>query len=205
MPNIDNEYVHALYTEHHIPLSSSSFRRFYSEETISTFLKWKKIIKGKSILGIYSNSLQDDSVQLFHQFAQRWTFGNSDKSSTALAQICDRNSSVAEDLKRSDLKATWQVIKMIYAEFDGLQNCRVRSSISSRSAIRARYISDPISSHRHHSQSGRKLASSDRQQKESGLNNEPIDEKKSQEQMASSNSKFGKTNTGNTECFASFA
>ncbi|CAF3479614.1 unnamed protein product, partial [Rotaria sp. Silwood2] len=55
------------------------------------------------------------------EFGRRWTLGNGDKSSEALTDTCDINSYVAEQLQRLDLKATWQVIKMIYADYDGLQ------------------------------------------------------------------------------------
>jgi hypothetical protein len=189
MPNIDNDYVHALYNERIIPLSSSSLKKLYSQETISTFLKWNKMIRGKSILGIYSNPLHDNSVQLFHQFARKWIFGNGNKSLIALAHICDVNSIVAEELNRPDLKATWQVIKMLYANDCSLIN----SSKSSRSVTKGHPLSDSLSSHRHH-QSKRKLKSIEKQQQENRLHDELTGEKrvKSQEQRILSSSKLGK-------------
>jgi hypothetical protein len=192
LPNIDNEYVHSLYTEQHIPSSSSSLKRLYSQETISTFIKWDKMIKGKSTLAFYSNSLHDDSVQLFHRFARRWIFGNGEKSSRALAYICDINSIVADDLNRPDLKATWQVIKMLFANYDGLQNYRLSSSKNSRSLTKGQHMSDSIGSHRHHHHhhGGRKPTSIEKQQE----NRLYDDEKggKSHEQKILPNSKLGR-------------
>ncbi|CAF2827423.1 unnamed protein product [Rotaria sp. Silwood2] len=191
MPNIDNDYVHSLYNERHIPLSSSNLRILYSQETMSTFLKWDKTIKGESIVGIYSDTSHDNSVQLFYQFARRWIFGNGDKSLKALANICDINSIVAEDLNRPDLKATWQVIKMLYVDYHTLPNYREYSSKTSRSMTISHCISDPISSHRHH-QPGRKLTNIDKQRQDNRLNDELIDEKKikSQEQRILADSKL---------------
>ncbi|CAF1271892.1 unnamed protein product [Adineta ricciae] len=150
MPNIDNEYVRALYAEHHIPTTFTSLKKYYSQEIMSTFVKWNEQISAKSIIGIYKNSLADNSVEAFHQFARRWSFGTGDKSPEVLGQICDINGSVAEQLKRPDLKATWQVVKMIYADYDGLQCYRVRSSRNTPSATKTRHISDSLSGHRHH-------------------------------------------------------
>jgi hypothetical protein len=190
MPNIDNDYVRSLYKERHIPLSSSSLKKLYSEETISTFLKWDKMIRGKSILGIYSNSLHDNSTQLFHQFARKWSFGNGEKSLKSLANICDVNSIVAEELNRPDLKATWQVIKMLYADYRRI----IHSSNNSRSITKCPRLSDSISGRRRHHQTGRKLISIEKQQQESRLNDELNEEKriKSQEQRIKSNPKLGK-------------
>ncbi|CAF3620544.1 unnamed protein product [Rotaria sp. Silwood1] len=196
MPNIDNDYVHTLYNEQYIPLSSSNIRILYSQETISKCLIWDKIIKGESILQVYSNSSYDNSVQLFHQFARRWTFGNGDRSLIALANICDINSNVADDLNRPDLKATWQVIKMLYANYDALENYRKYSSKNSRSLTLSHCISDPISSHRHrhhhHHQPGRKLTSIEKQRQDNKRNDELIDDKKtkSQEQRILTDSKL---------------
>lgn len=194
-PNIDNDYVRSLYKERHIPLSSVSLHKFYSQNTMSTFLKWNRPIEGKSFIGIYSNSLHDNSLQLFHKFARRWIFGNGEKSSQALAYICDINSTVADDLNRSDLKATWQVIKMLYTNYDSLQNYRINSSKNSRSVSKGFHPCDSMSRYHHYHLSGRKLASVDRQQQqEHRLNNKLIDDKriKSQDQKTRSNSKLGK-------------
>ncbi|CAF1161745.1 unnamed protein product [Rotaria sordida] len=193
MPNIDNDYVRSLYNEQHIPLSSSNLRILYSQETLSTFLKWDKIIKGESILGIYSNTLHDNSIQLFHQFARRWIFGNGDKSLIALANICDINSTVSEDLNRPDLKATWQVIKMLYVDYDALQNYRTYSSKTSQSITISHHISDSISNHRYHyHQPGRKLTIIDKQRQDNRSYDELTDEKRIQlqEQRILTNSKL---------------
>jgi len=212
MPNIDNEYIRSLYSEKHIPVSFTSLKKFYSEEIMSTFLKWNEMIRGKSIVGIYSNSSVDNSVELFHQFARRWTFGNGDKSLEALVHICDINSFVAEQLKRPDLKATWQVIKMIYANYDGLQNYRVHSSRNTPSATKNRHINDSISGHRHHhhhnhhyhhyQQAGGKGTSNEMQQHENEFNEELNGRKRvrSQEQIIQPNSQMGK----NDNYFLSF-
>lgn len=182
MPNIDNDYVHSLYQQGHIPLSSpTSLSKFYSYQTIRTFLKWDKMIKGKSILGIYSDSLHDNSIQLFHQLTHKWIFGNGDKSLKALAEICNVNGNVAEELNRPDLQATWQMIKILFAEHHGL----LQSSKTSRSLTKSHRISDPSSSHRRHHH-GRKVTSAEKQQ-EGKLN----DESKSQESRMMSNSKLG--------------
>ncbi|CAF3649066.1 unnamed protein product [Adineta steineri] len=150
MPNIDNDYIRALYSEHHIPTSFTGLKKCYSEEIMSTFLKWNKTIPGKSIVGIYANSSIDNSVESFHKFARGWTFGNGDKSSQSLIEICDMNSIVAEQLQRPDLRATWEVIKMIYADCDGLQAYRMHSSRNTPSTTKNRHISDSLSGHRHH-------------------------------------------------------
>jgi hypothetical protein len=201
MPNIDNEYVHSLYSERHIPISVTSLKKFYSEEMMSTFSKWNETIRGKSIVSVYANSSIDNSVELFHQFARRWSFGNGDKSSDTLIQICDINSFVAEKLKRPDLKATWQVIKMMYADYDGLQTYRIRSSRKTPSGTKNQYISDSLSGHRHHhyhhhhfQQGGGKLNNIDNQQHELELNEELNGRKrgKSQEQIIPPNSQMGK-------------
>lgn len=182
MPNIDNDYVHSLYQQGHILLSSpTSLTKFYSYETIRTFLKWDKMIKGKSILGIYSDPLHDNSIELFHRIARKWIFGNGKKSSEALAEICDINGNVAEELNRLDLQATWQMIKILFTEHHG----SVQSSKTSRSLTKSHCISDPSSSHRYHHH-GRKLTSAEKQ--EGKVN----DESKSQEQRTISNSKLGK-------------
>lgn len=202
MPNIDNEYVNSLYSEKHIPTSFTSLKKFYSEEIMSTFLKWNETIRGKSIVGIYSNSSVDNSVESFHQFARRWTFGKGDKSSEALVQICDINSFVAEQLKRPDLKATWQVIKMIYANYDGLQSYRAHSSRNTPSATKNRHMNDSLSSHRHHhhhyhhhyQQTGGKSNSTEMQQQENEFNEElnGRNRVKSTEQSIPPNSQIGK-------------
>ena len=150
MPNIDNDYICALYAERHVPLSYTNLKEVYSESIMSTFLKWNEPIRGKSIIGVYHNPAVDNSVELFHQFARRWTFGNGEKSSEALIDICDTNSHVAERLKRPDLTATWQVIKMIYANYNGVQTMRMRSSRNTPSATRNHLISESLSGQRHH-------------------------------------------------------
>lgn len=150
MPNVDNDYICALYAEQHVPLSYTNLKEVYSESLMSTFLKWNEPIRGKSIIGVYRNPTGDRSVELFHQFARRWTFGNGDKSSAALINICDINGYVAERLNRPDLKATWQVIKMIYADYNGTQTMRMRSSRNTPSASKFQHISDSLSGHRHH-------------------------------------------------------
>ncbi len=201
IPNIDTDYVRALYSEGRIPLSLLSLRKFYSQDIMSTFLKWNKVIEGKSILGIYSNSLQDNSVQLFHKFARRWIFGTGEKSSRALAYICDVNSIVAVDLNRPDLKATWQVIKMLYTDYDGSRNYRINSSKTSRSLSKGFHINDTLGGQHHRHPPGRKFTSIDKQQQqqqENRLNDELIDDKriKSQEQKNLLNSKLGKKMNG---------
>lgn len=191
MPNIDNDYVQALYTERHIPLSSCNFQKLYSYETISTFLKWDKMIRGKSILGIYSHVLYDDSIQLFHHFARKWIFGNGDKSLIALAHICDVNSVIADELNRPDLKATWQVIKILYTDYRTVNT----SSKNSRSISNGYQLSDSINAHRHRHQhhSGRKLTSIEKQEQNNRLNDELTGEKKvkCQDQKIKSISKLG--------------
>lgn len=206
MPDINNDYVHSLYSEKHFPTSYTSLKEFYSEQTMSTFTKWNETIRGKSIIGIYSNPTVDNSVELFHQFARRWTFGNGDKSSQALIDICDQNSLIAEQYKRPDLKATWQVIKMIYADYNGLQSYRMRSSRKTPSATKNHQLSDSLSSHRHHhhshhpyhQQTTGKFNNIDTQQQQQQHENEFHDElngrkrNKSQEQIIPSNSHMGK-------------
>ncbi|CAF4517395.1 unnamed protein product [Rotaria sp. Silwood1] len=194
MPNINNEYIQALYSERQVPTSFTGLKKFFSEEIMSKFLKYNETIHGKSTVCMYSNSSKDDSVELFHQFARRWTFGNGDKSSEALAHICDVNSFVAEQLQRSDLKATWQVIKMIYADYDGLQTYRTNSSRNTQSVTKNYHISDSLNSHKHHhhhhyQQIGGKSKNPDVGQQENefsgGLNERKT--AKSQEQIISPN------------------
>jgi hypothetical protein len=201
MPNIDNDYVRALYSKQHIPISYTNLKGFYSEQMMSTFLKWNETIRGKSIIGIYSNSSIDNSVELFHQFARRWTFGNGEKTSEALIQICDRNSFISEQFKRPDLKATWQVIKMIYTDYDGLHPYRIRSSKNTPSVAKNNQISDSLSGHRyhhhhhyHHQQTGGKSNNNDIQQQDNEFNEELNGRKriKSQEQILPANSQMGK-------------
>ncbi|CAF2622572.1 unnamed protein product [Rotaria sp. Silwood2] len=199
MPNINNEYIQALYSERHIPTSFTGLKSFFSEETMSKFLKYNETIHGKSIVGMYSNSSTDNSVELFHQFARRWTLGNGDKSSEALTDTCDINSYVAEQLQRLDLKATWQVIKMIYADYDGLQTYRISSSRNTQSATKNYHNSDSLNSHKHHhhhhhhyQQTGGKSKNPDVQQQENEFNEELNGRKtaKSQEQIIPSNSQM---------------
>jgi hypothetical protein len=149
------------------------------------------MITGESIMNYYSNSIYDNSVQLFHQFARRWIFGNGEKSSRALEYICDVNSIVADDLNRPDLKATWQVIKMLFTNYDGLHNYRIHSSKNSRSVTKGQRMSDSMSVHRR--QGGRKLTSIDKQLQENRLYDELIDENrvKSKDKRALSDSKLG--------------
>ncbi len=203
MPNIDNEYIHSLYSERHVSRTYTGFKKFYSEEMMSTFLKWNEMIRGKSIVSIYTNSSIDNSVELFHLFARRWSFGNGDKSSEILIQICDINSFVAEQLKRPDLKATWQVIKMIYADYDGLQNYRMHSSRNTPSTSKNQHISDSLSGHRHYyhhhqhhhyQQPGGKSNNSDIQQQEIAYDEDINGRKrnKSQDQIIPPNSQMGK-------------
>ncbi|CAF0800167.1 unnamed protein product [Rotaria sordida] len=196
MPNINNEYIQSLYSERHIPITFMGLKRFFSEEIMSKFLKYNETIHGKSIVGIYSNSSVDNSVELFHQFARRWIFGNGDRSSEALAHICDVNSIVAEQLQRQDLKATWQVIKMIYADYNGIQSYRISSRRNTQSTTKNYHMSDPLNSHRHHhhhyQQTGGKPKNPDVQQQENETNEELNGRKtaKSQEQIISSNSQM---------------
>ncbi len=194
MPNIDNEYVVSLYKERHIPLSSSSLKQFYTQETLATFVKWDKMVQGKSLLGIYSNPSHDNSVRLFHQFARKWILGNDEKSSAALAYVCDVNSAVAEELNRPDLKTTWQMIKLLFADRDE----SIYSSKNSRSLTQEQRTSESFSGyrrrhHRHH-HTGRKLTSLEKQQQDGRLTNDPNNEKRAtaQEQGAISKSKLGK-------------
>ena len=209
MPNIDDDYIRALYAERHIPTSYTNLKEFYSESIMSTFLKWNETIRGKSIIGVYHDPSLDDSVELFHQFARQWTFGNGEKSSEALVQICDINSSVAEQLKRPDLKATWQVIKMIYADYNGLQTMRMRSSRNTPSATKNHPMSDSYSGHRHHhhphhhhhhhhyQQAGGKANNLDIQQQQENDLNEELDRRKrvkSQEQIIPTNTQMGNKN-----------
>jgi hypothetical protein len=209
MPNIDNDYIRALYSERHVPKSYTNLKQFYSESIMSTFMKWNETISGKSIIGIYHDPSLDNSVELFHQFARRWTFGNGEKSSEALVQICDMNSSIAEQLKRPDLKATWQVIKMIYADYNGLQTIRMRSSRTTPSATKNHPMSDSLSGHRYHhhhhhhhhhhyQQTGGKNNNLDipQQQQENELNEELNGRKrvKSQEPIIPTNTQIGKHN-----------
>ena len=175
MPNIDDAYVRALYAEKHIPLQETSFKKVYSQSVMSTFLKWNQIISAKSYIGLFKDSTVDNSVEMFHHFARHWTFSTSDKSSAALAKVCDINSSIAEQLKRPDLKATWDVIKMIYADYDVLQNYRNRSSRQTTSANRVHHMSDSMTGprhahhhhHHHHHQGGHgKMENTDAQQQQ---------------------------------------
>jgi len=202
MPNIDNDYIRALYSQRHIPTSYTNLKQFYSESIMSTFLKWNETIHGKSIIGIYNNPSLDNSVESFHQFARRWTFGNGEKSSEALVQICDLNSFIAEQLNRPDLKATWQVIKMIYADYNGLQTIRMRSSRNTPSATKSHQMSDPLSGHRHHhhhhyQKTGGKNNNLDVQQQQQQQENESNEESngrkraKSQEQIIQTNTQMG--------------
>ena len=202
MPNIDDDYVRALYAEHQVPVSPTSFKKFYLQETMAAFVKWNKPIRGKSIVGIYSNTSHDNSVESFHQFARRWTFGNSDKSSEALASVCDVNSFVAEQLKRPDLKATWEVIKMIYADYDGLQNYRALSSRRTPSANKTHHVNESASAHRYHhhyQQTGGKSHHTDskQQQQQQQQDFESSDDSavrkrlKSQEPMSPANTQMG--------------
>ncbi|CAM4811443.1 unnamed protein product [Rotaria magnacalcarata] len=177
MPNTHNEYVHALCIDRHISLSSANIAMLYSQETMSMFLNWNKTIKGESLFCNYSNSSFDDSIQLFHLFARRWTFGNGDKSLKALANICDSNSSVAEDLNRLDLKATWQVIKMLYVDDNVIQSHRTYRPKNAQPTTARHPRNDPTNNHRfHYYQPGRRLRSIDRQQ-EHRLNEELTDDK----------------------------
>lgn len=195
MPNIDNDYVQSLYAEGHVPLSSSSLQKFYSQETMSSFINWNKMIRGKTILGIYKKSLNDDSIRSFHMFARKWIFGNGDRSLIALAHICDVNSDIADELNRPDLKATWQVIKMLYTDY----RTTIQSSKNSRSVSKGFQLSDSMNNprhnrrHHHYHQSERKLTSIDKQQ-DYRLNDDFNDEKrvKTQEQKNKSNSKLGR-------------
>ena len=63
---------------------------------------------------------------------------NGEKSLKSLAHICDVNSIVAEELNRPDLKATWQVIKMLYTDYRGL----IHSSNNSRSITKCHKLSE---------------------------------------------------------------
>ncbi|CAF4628917.1 unnamed protein product, partial [Rotaria socialis] len=194
MPNTHNDYVHALCADRHISLSSVNIAMLYSQKTMSMFLNWNKMIKGESLFCNYSNSSFDDSIQLFHLFARRWTFGTGDKSPIALANICDSNSSVAEDLNRLDLKATWQVIKMLYVDDNALQSHRTYRRNNAQPTTTRHSRNDPINNHRfHYYQPGRRLRSIDQQQQhEHRLNEGSTDDEtiKSQDQTALSDSKL---------------
>lgn len=179
MPNIDNDYVHSLYRHEHVPSSSSSVTNCYSYETMRKFLTWNKMIKGKSLLGIYSGVLPDPSIQTFHQFARRWIYGNGDD----LAQICEVNSNVAEELHRPDLQATWQMIKMLFADHE----MSLHSSRNSRSLTKSHRISDPLSSHRRHLHHGKKVISAEKQPTDRRMN----EDDQSQEEKLISNPKLG--------------
>lgn len=148
MPKIDHDYVHALYKEKHLPIESNSLKKFYAEDVMSSFTKWNKMITTKSIIGIIKDLPADNSVEIFHRFARRWTLGDGEKSSIALSKICDQNGDVAEQLKRPDLQATWKVIKMMYADHDHLANYRSRTSRQTPTSGRNRPISDVMSGYR---------------------------------------------------------
>ena len=190
VPNLDNDYVRALYQHGHIPFSSPSLKRFYSHETMKNFSQWKKMIRGENIPKNYADLLCDHSIEVFHRFARKWIFGNGDKSSLALAEICDVNSSVAEELHRPDLQATWQVIKMLFA----VHQSSIPSSKNSRSFTKSYRMSNSLNSHRF--RHGRKLTSAEKEQQEGRLIEEFNEEKQhnSQEQRIFSSSKLGKTN-----------
>ena len=200
MPNINNEYVCALYSERHISVSPISLKKCYSEHTMSKFLNWNQTIAGESIVGIYSSLMSDNSVLSFHKFAQQWTFGDGDRSSETLTSICDINSFIAEQSDRPDLKATWQVIKMIYGNYDGLHHSRVHSSRNTPSATQNHHVSDSLSGHRqhkhHHYQqtAGKSKLNGIQQQQESEFNEELNGRKtiKSTEQIIPPNSQMGK-------------
>ncbi|CAF4675111.1 unnamed protein product, partial [Rotaria socialis] len=192
MPNRNNEYLTALYAERHIPSSFTSLKKCFSEEVMSKFSKLNEPIHGKSIIGMYANPSADNSVELFHQFARRWTFDNGNKPVENLANICDINSCVAEELKRPDLKATWQVIKMIYADYNSLQNYRMSSARNTHSGTKNYQISDSTNGPRHHhqhynhyQQGGGKGKNLDLIQQDNELNDEVNGRKraKSQEQI----------------------
>jgi hypothetical protein len=199
MPNIDDPYVRALYAERHVPSDMTSLKRLYSEEVMSTFLKWNHTIATKSIIAILPNTPADNSVEQFHRFARHWTFGTGDATPAALAEICDMNGLVAEDLQRPDLKATWQVIKMIYADHDGLEPYRGRSSRHTPSANKAHHLSDSVSGHRHHPYhhlAGKtKSGNKEQQQHDFNASDDLLGRKrgKSQEQIIPANSQIGKT------------
>lgn len=205
MPSRNNDYITALYKERHVPITFTSLKKCFSEEIMSKFLKYNETIQGKSIIGIYTNPSVDNSVELFHQFAKRWTFGTGDKSTKNLANICDVNSHVAEQLNRPDLKATWQVFKMIYGAFDGLQSFRMRSSENTQSRKKNNQNSDSINAgryfHHHHHHlfnafqtEGGKGKNMDAQQQENEINDDLNGKKqgKSQEQIIPPNSQMGK-------------
>ena len=199
MPNIDDPYVRALYAERHLPSNVTSLKKFYSEEVMSTFLKWNHTISTKSIIGILPNTSADNSVEQFHRFARHWIFGNGDATPAALAKICDINGTVAEKLQRPDLKATWQVIKMIYADHDGLEPYRSRSSRHTPSTNKIHHLSDSVSGHRHHpyhhAPGKNKSGNKEQQQHDFNSNDDVLGRKrgKSQEQIIPANSQIGKT------------
>ena len=183
MPDIDNNYVHALYQEKHLPSSSSSLTKCYAYETMRKFLSWNQMIKGKSILGIYSEGLLDQSIENFHRFARRWILGTGGKSPMDLAQICHVNGNVAKELHRPDLQATWQMIEMLFAN----QDISLESSKNSRSLTKSQHISDPFTgSHRQH-YFGKKLTSAEKQRQEGQV----TEESKSHDGKVFANAKLG--------------
>ena len=196
MPTINNDYLGSLYREQCIQLSASSLQKPYSQETLFNCLTWNNIIKGESILSICSNEFHDNSVQLFHQFAQRWTLGHGHKSYKALAHICDVNGTVAEDLNRADLKATWQAIKMLYNDHDNIQKHRRLVWEGSRSIPTSHSINnDKKHNYRsHYRQFARRLCSIDKQQYDTRLDNRPTNEERTatDEQRVLSSPKSGK-------------
>lgn len=190
-PNMHNEYVHSLCDEQKIPFRTSNLRKFYSQKTMSKFLKWNKSIKGESIVRMRPDGLYDNSLEIFYEFARRWSFGNGDKSLLTLADVCDRNGLVAEELNRPDLKATWQVIKMIYIKDERiLENYRKYSTKTSRSFSKIYGINDLMSSNRFYRRtSGRKLINFDDDHNGELTDDETL---KLQDQRNRSNSKLGK-------------
>jgi len=194
MPNINDEYIRAVYAQHIVPTSYTNFKEFYSENFMLAFSNWIETIKGKSVIGIYRNSKSDNSVELFHRFARQWTLGDGDKSSESLREICDHNSTIAEQYQRPDLKATWQVIKMLYTDSDRHYNGCLRSSKTTSSTTKTRPLSDSLNNHRHHynyqyNQMMGKLNYQNQQQDDSEFNGEFHDKKrtKSQEQLQTNN------------------
>lgn len=200
-PNIDNEYVRALHKEQIIPSSTVSLSKSYSPDTIEKFVKWDRAIDGRTVLGIFNSPAQDDPVRVFHQFAHGWKFGNGTSSLEDLENVCDVNSAVAEHLKRTDLRATWQVIKMLYTDRSQWKRGRARSSKMSRSLTRALRLSDSTGAagqHHHRHQAGRTVAGIDEQLEDPFSNEHGSDENKfqSQDQRLLLDCKLGKRKNG---------
>lgn len=197
MPNINDDYIRAIYAQKQVAISYTNLKEFYSQNFMAAFSNWTETIRGRSVIGIYRNPKIDNSVELFHRFARHWIFGNGDKSSESLRRVCDHNSTIAEKYQRPDLQATWKVIKMLFTDPDQFHNCHLRSSKTTSSTTKTRPLSDSFNNHRHHyhyqyHQTMGKLNHQDQQQDDNEFNNEFNDKKrtKSQEQIMQTNNQM---------------